>query len=194
MAEDKPLAARIREVSLMDTDKLDLISSEVAANSKKDINELLRILHSGNKEEAAKASYILLSVEDLPQTPLLDNLNQGDPSDYAWEIETSVTMHLNCRNKVLKIINSMLLDKRIIEGPQLYGNPEEKPPVMRLCDKGYILLRRITSVKEDRESLVQNERIFLQEEFNFRDKEIERIKSSDEWISLSDYFQEESEF
>ena len=87
----------------------------------------------------------------------------------------------------------MLLDKRLLKGPALNGIVEEKPIPRRVCDEAYLMLRKLLSYKEDEESLMTNERLFLRMTNEEKDKEIERLKSSKEWISLSEYFLEEGE-
>ncbi|HQJ45742.1 MAG TPA: hypothetical protein PK195_03815, partial [Ignavibacteriaceae bacterium] len=68
---------------------------------------------------------------------------------------------------------------------------EEQPVPRRVCDEGYLMLRRLTAFKETEEELMINEKLFLNMTDDQKDKEIERIKSSKEWISLIEHLSDE---
>jgi hypothetical protein len=192
--DEKNLASRLSEIKIMETKKLDSLSEEIKIKSRKETNELIKILHSGKEEEVKKTSMLLMSIGDLSITPLLDSLDSNNPNNYVWEADIALSLHLQNRKKISKIINSMLLDTRLLKDPELKGVVEEKPVPRRVCDEAYLMLRKLFAHKEDEETLMTNERMFLSMSNEERDKEIERLKSSEEWISLSEKMNVEGEF
>lgn len=192
--EEKNIASRLKEIQITENDKLDNLSKEISASSRKDVFELIKILHGSNKEESQKASMILMSIGDLSISPIVDSVDTANPDNYVNEMDISLSLHLQNRSKMSKHINSMLLDKRELKGPQLKGVVEEKPPTRRVCDEAYLMLRKLFAFKEDEESLMTNERLFLSLSNKERDEEIDRIKSTEEWVSLSEKMMSEGEF
>lgn len=182
--ENKTLESQLKEIKLTDNKKLDSLSKAITDNSRKDVTELVKILHSTNEEESRKASMVLMSLGDLVITPMLDSLDTKDADNYAWEMDIILSQYLQNRNKITLVLNSMLLDKRTLKDPELQGPLEEKPASRRVCDEAYLMLRKLTSFKETEEDLMINERRFLDMTDEERDKEISRIKSSKEWISF----------
>jgi hypothetical protein len=192
--ESKTLESQIKEIKITDNKKLDSLSKAITEESRKDANELVKILHSDNAEEVKKASMILLSIGDLAVTPMLDSLDPKNADNYTWEMDVVLSLYLQSRNKITTVLNSMLLDKRQLKEPDLQGAVEEIPASRRVCDEAYLMLRRLTAFKENEEDLMMNEKMFLDMTDDQRDKEIGRIKSSKEWISLLEHLSDEGEF
>ncbi|MDP2365634.1 MAG: hypothetical protein Q8M94_17945 [Ignavibacteria bacterium] len=192
--ENKTLASQLKEIKLTDNKKMDSLSKAISVESRKDAFELIKILHSGKEEESKKASMVLMSIGDLAITPMLESIDTKDPDNYAWEMDIILSLYLGNRNKISILLNSMFLDKRQLKGPELLGVVEEKPVPRRVCDEAYLMFRRLTAFKEDEEEIMMNERMFLDMTDDQRDKEIERLKSSKEWISLLEHLSDEGEF
>lgn len=192
--EEKNIASQLKDINIMETNKLDAISKDIEIESRKDAIELVKILHLGKDEEAKKAAMILMSIGDLSITPMLESIDTNNADNYAWEMDIVLSRHLQNRNKISIILNSMFLDKRLLKGPDLKGPVEEKPLPRRVCDEAYLMLRRLTAYKENDEDMIINERMFLNMSDIDKDKEIQRLKSSKEWISLSEHFNDQGEF
>jgi len=192
--EEKNLVSRLSEIKIMENAKLDSLSEEIKTRSQKDVFELIKILRSGKEEDSKKASMVLISIGNLSITPLIESLDSNNADNYVWETDIALSLHLQNRNKLSKIINSMFLDKRLLKGPELKGVVEEKPIPRRVCDEAYLMLRKLLAYKEDEEALMTNERMFLSLSNEEKDKEIDRLKSSEEWVSLSEKMMNEGEF
>jgi hypothetical protein len=192
--DEKSLAARISEIKIMENTKLDSLGEEIKTKARNDTYELIKILHSGNKDNSQKASMVLMSLGDLLISPMISSLDTDDADNYSWEMDVILSAHLENRNKICRILNSMLLDKRQLTGPELEGAVEEKPVPKRVCDEAFLMLRRLIAYNENEEELMSNERIYLDMTNDERDKEIDRFKSSNEWISLSEKMLNEGEF
>ncbi len=134
---------------------------------------------------------VLMSIGDLAFTPLLESLDTKNEDNFVWETDVLVSVILNNRNKMTSVLNSMLLDKRKLNDPEPQALMEEQPVPRRVCDEGYLMLRRLTAFKETEEELMINEKLFLNMTDDQKDKEIERIKSSKEWISLIEHLSDE---
>ena len=192
--ESKTLESQLKEIKITDNKKLDSLSNAISEESRKDVNELVRILHSGKEAESKKASMVLMSIGDLAVTPMLDSLDVKNADNYAWEMDIILSQYMLNRNKITIVLNSMLLDKRQLKDPVLEGPLEEKPDPRRVCDEAYLMLRRLTSFNENEEDLMMNEKKFLDMTDDLKGKEIDRIKSSKEWISLIEHLSDEGEF
>jgi len=192
--ETKTLESQLKEIKLSDNKKLDSLSKAIYEESLKDANELVRILHSGKEDESKKASMVLMSIGDLAVTPMLESLDTKNADNYTWEMDVILSQYLQNRNRITIVLNSMLLDKRQLKGPDLQGFVEETPVPRRVCDEAYIMLRRLTAFKENEEDLMMNEKVFLDMTDDLKDKEIDRIKSSKEWISLLEHLSDEGEY
>lgn len=192
--ENKSISSLLKEIKLTDSKKMDSLSKSISEESRKNADELVKILHSENDVEVKKASMVLLSIGDLAFAPMLESLDTKNADNYAWEMDVLVSLCLKNRNKITYILNSMLLDKRGLKNPDLLGFVEEQPVPRRVCDEAYLMLRRLTAFKENEEDLMINEKMFLDMTDNQKDKEIDRIKSSKEWISLIEHLSDEGEF
>ena len=191
---EKSIVSRLREIKVMENDKLDSLSKDIIDKSREDANELVNILHAGKDEESKKASIVLMSIGDLSITPLIESIDSNNADNYAWEMDIILSQHIQTRNKITLILNSMFLDKRQLKGPEFKGVVEEKPIPRRVCDEAYLMLRKLLAHQEDEEVLMANERMFLNMSNEEKDKEINRLKSSKEWISLSEKMKSEGEF
>lgn len=192
--ENLNLAMQLKKVDVDDYKKLDSISEEIILRSRKDGRELVNILHSSDAIERKKAANLILGLGDLVIIPMLDSLDNENPDNYAWEMDAIVTSHLEDRNKIVSKINSMLLDKRLMKTPKLMGVSEEQPTPRRVCDEAYLMLRKILAFKDDEEELMTNERFFLGMSNEEKDEEINRLKYSNDWISLSEKMMNEGDF
>ena len=134
---------------------------------------------------------VLISMGDLLITPMIDSIDSENADNYAWETGIILSAHLQNRNKISLILNSMLLDKRQLKGPQLEGIVEEKPAPRRVCDEAYLMLRKLLALNENEEELMTSERLFLDMSDEDKDEEIDRLKTSMEWISLSEKMMDE---
>ncbi|HRN25156.1 MAG: hypothetical protein IT276_02700 [Ignavibacteriaceae bacterium] len=192
--ESTTIASSLKKVDVNDYKKLDSLSEEIILRSRKDGRELVNILHSSDAIERKKAANLILALGDLAVIPMLDSLDTENPENYAWEMDAIVTSYLEDRNKIVNKINSMLSDKRLMKTPELMGVSEEQPIPRRVCDEAYLLLRKILAFKDDEEELMTNERLFLGMSDGEKDEEISRLKSSKEWISLSEKMMNEGNF
>lgn len=189
--ENKNISSLLKEIKLTDNKKMDSLSKDISEESRKDAVELVKILHSDKEEESQKAAMVLMSIGDLAFNPLLESLDTKNEDNFVWETDVLVSVILNNRNKMTSVLNSMLLDKRKLNDPEPQALMEEQPVPRRVCDEGYLMLRRLTAFKETEEELMINEKIFLNMTDDQKDKEIERIKSSKEWISLIEHLSDE---
>ncbi|HQJ46253.1 MAG TPA: hypothetical protein PK195_06400, partial [Ignavibacteriaceae bacterium] len=170
--ENKNISSLLKEIKLTDNKKMDSLSKDISEESRKDAVELVKILHSGKEEEAQKAAMVLLSIGDLAFNPLLESLDTKNADNFVWEADVLISVYLNNRNKITSVLNSMLLDKRKLNDSEPQALMEEQPVPRRICDEGYLMLRRLTAFKETEEDLMINEKIFLNMTDDQKDKEI----------------------
>lgn len=190
--ENNNIVVQIRELNSNDEERLEKMSEIIKNKSWKDPNDLVDLLHSGDAADFKKAAIIVLNLEELVLSPLLNSLNTQIPKNYVWDMETIIEIQMRNRKKITKVLNNMFPDKRSIEMPKLPYEEEEYIP-RRVCDEAYLLMRRLLALEEDEEEQFINEDIFLNMSDEERDKEISRVKSTKKWINLTTFLLNEDE-
>jgi len=185
----------IKELDLHNDKQLTSIAQTIREESWTNPRKVVNILHSANKDESKRAALVLLSIDELAMTPLLDSINRKIPEEYVWDMDIVVSNQLRNRAKIVKVLNEMLLDKRDLEEPEAPVELEETPPSRRVCDEAYIMIRRLFAQDENEEELSTNIDVFLDMSDEERDAEIDRAKKTKKWVSLIEraYEEEESE-
>ncbi|MBE9572095.1 MAG: hypothetical protein IMF11_15810 [Proteobacteria bacterium] len=180
----KEIETAIKELDPYSDKELESLARMIRQESWKNPRKAVDILHSDNEEDSKKAALVLISIGDLAMTPFLDAIDRNNPEDLAWDMETVVSIQLNNRTRIVKILDEMLLDKRLLKEPELPLQVEEVPPSRRVCDEAYIMMRRLFALDEDEEELLTNTDVFLDMSDEERDAEIERARKTKKWISL----------
>ncbi|UCF85626.1 MAG: hypothetical protein JSV50_08345 [Desulfobacteraceae bacterium] len=174
----------IKKLDLHNDKGVTSIARKIKEESWTDPRKVVNILHSANKDEAKKAALVLLSIDELAMTPVLDSIFRKIPEKYVWDMDILVSNQLRIRAKIVKALNEMLLDKRILEDPDEPVELEEAPPSRRVCDDAYIMMRRLFAYEENDEELTTNIDVFLDMTDEERDAEIDRAKNEKKWTSL----------
>jgi len=185
--ENNNIVVKIREINPNDEESLEKISETIKTKSWKDPNDVVGLLHSQNADDFKKAAILILSLEDLVLTPLLNSLSTENPKNYVWDMETIIEIQMTNRNKITKILNNMLLDERSVEMPNLPYEEEQYLP-RRVCDEAYLMMHRLLALEEDEEEQFINEDVFLNMSDEEKDNEISRVKSTKKWINLTTQF------
>ena len=189
----KEVGMIIRETDSDDDEALEKLAKTITENSWKDPRDVVELLHSDDEEDSSKAAAVLLSMEDVPLTPLLDALSSDIPEDYVWDMETIVNIQVENRVKIVKALNKMLKDRRYIKLPALPPGTEETPVARRVCDEAYLRLRQLLAFEEDEEDQMLNSDEFLDMTEEEKDAEISRAKSSKKWLPLANRIYEDEE-
>jgi len=192
MPDNSNIVKEIKNLTPDDEDSLEQIAESITKNSQEEPRQIVNLLHSGSEDDFKKAAFILMEIGDLSFIPLLDSLSEDPSEDYVWDMETLVEIQLSHRHKITKILNAMLLDTRDVPVPE-YPMQEEQPIPRRVCDEAYLMLRKLLSFEETEDDLFLNSQAFLELSDEERDEEIQRVKSSKRWISLTEHFFDDME-
>lgn len=184
----------IRELDPNDDDELNNIAWAIQEESRENPRKVVEVLHSENKEDSKRAALVLMSIGDLAMTPLLESIDSGNPESLVWDMERVVSIQLENRNRIVRILDQMLLDKRYLKEPEPPLQVEETPPSRRVCDQAYLMMRSLFAIQEDEEELLTNTDVFLDMSDEQRDDEIDRAKETKKWISLVEKALEEDVF
>lgn len=184
----------IRELDPNDDDELNNIAWAIQEESRENPRKVVEVLHSENKEDSKRAALVLMSIGDLAMTPLLESIDSGNPESLVWDMERVVSIQLENRNRIVRILDQMLLDKRYLKEPEHPLQIEETPPSRRVCDQAYLMMRSLFAIQEDEEELLTNTDVFLDMSDEQRDDEIDRAKETKKWISLVEKALEEDVF
>jgi hypothetical protein len=184
----------ITELDPNDDDELNDIARVIQEGSWENPRKVVDILHSDNEEDSERAALVLMNIGDLPMTPLLELIDRSKPESLVWDMEMAVKIQLENRNRIVRILDQMLLDKRVLKEPESPLQVEEIPPSRRVCDDAYLMMRSLFALQEDEEELLTNTDVFLDMSDEQRDAEIDRAKETKKWISLVEKALEEDEF
>ena len=190
MYED--IISAMKKIDTEDDESLLNLAQLIRDNSWRNPSKLVDILHSDDDENSTKAAAILLDIDDLALTPILDSINFNNAEDLVWDMETVVDIQLKNRFRIVKILDKMLLDKRMLEQPEPSEEIEEEQVPRRVCDEAYIMMRRLFAL-EDEETELMNVDMFLDLPVEVQDAEIARIKKTKKWVSLIERAFEEEE-
>jgi hypothetical protein len=135
-----------------------------------------------------------MNIGDLAMAPLLESIDRSNPEGLVWDMEMAVKIQLENRNRIVRILDQMLVDKRVLKEPEPPLQVEEIPPSRRVCDNAYLMMRSLFAIQEDEEELLTNTDVFLDMSDEQRDAEIDRAKETKKWISLVEKALEEDEF
>jgi len=184
----------IRELDSEDYAGIDSFAQRIRTKSWKNPMELVNILHADEDDESSKAALVLVRIGDLAMTPLLDSISRDNPEGLVWDMNTVVSIQLDNRSRIVKVLDEMLTDKRYLDLPSPPPDVEEIPPSRRVCDEAYIMTRLLFALEEDEAQLLDNTDVFLDMSDEERDAEIERARKTKKWISLVDRMLEEEDF
>ncbi len=184
----------IRELDPNDDDELNNIARAIQEESRESPRKVVEVLHSENKEDSKRAALVLMNIGDLAMTPLLESIDSSNAESLVWDMEMAVSIQLENRNRVVRILDQMLLDKRYLKEPEPPLKVEETPPSRRVCDQAYLMMRKLFAIQEDEEELLTNTDVFLDMSDEQRDAEINRAKETRKWISLVEKALEENMF
>jgi len=186
--ENSNISSILKSLNPEDEKGLEAFAEKIILKAREETHKIINIMHSGNKIEADKASAVLLDLGDLVLRPILDSLDSDNAGNYIWEMETVVSHQLQNRSKIATVFNDMLLDKRTLKKPDLFGAVEEEYIIRRVCDEAYLMMRRLLALEEDEEEQFINKDIFLNMSDEEKDNEISRVKSTKKWINLTTLF------
>jgi hypothetical protein len=185
MTDRDEFLTTFKEFDVEDEEQKDSIAEKVVAASMEIPQLLSQLSHSDTAKTSRKGKALLLRIGAVALTPLLENVSPAeDPDRYAWDIEQIADLHFDVQDRLIIILQNALMDKRPLTVKQMPPQIEEKPDLMRVCDKAYLILRKLLSF-ESSESAMVNEREYLHHRTEQeRDKEIERWMENKNWISL----------
>lgn len=175
----------LRDLDFDDDQGLENLARTISENAWKDPRIIVGLLHSKDEDDAGKARTVLLSIGDTALTPLVESVSPDIPEKYVWDMKTIINIQMETRLRIVRLLEKMLEDKRPVEMPELPPGTEEKYVPRRVCDEGYLLMRRLLAFEEGEEDRFFNADAFLQMENKERDAEIIRAKASRRWIPLT---------
>jgi len=173
-------------------DMKDSLAEKVKAVSMEIPGLVAQLSNSDSALTRRKGRAILTRIDNVAITPLLDGMNNNDPDKFIWNLELAADIHRDIESKIVSMLNKSLSDKRPLAVLPMPSHVEEKPDQLRVCDKAYLLLRKLVSF-ENEESEMVNQRVFAHSWTDEqRDKEIKRLSENGKWISLLERSNEEN--
>jgi hypothetical protein len=185
----KGIEASVRELDPNDEAQIDSLAEFIRGRALKDVLKVLEIMRGEDEDAADRAGYVVAELGNLPLRPILDSLDIEQPQDALWEMRQVLKMHVEDRSQIVSRLKELLEDKSLLPSPFPPGQAEEDPVERRVCDEAYLMMRLLLAI-EDEDAAKENEEVFLDMSDEERDREIERLKNSGEWIMLEQTWDE----
>jgi len=179
----KGIEAEIRELNPDDPKQVDSLKQMIQERGWKQTRKIVELLHSDDEKLSQNAMGILMELGDLSLTPLLEASEEASPEARVRDLKQVVELQLNNRNRLVKNLEAMLIDKTVLPPKILPIGVEEVPPIRRVCDEAYLMMRLLFAI-EDEDAEFDNKDAFLEMSDEERDAEIERVRDSQKWITL----------
>ncbi len=185
----KRIETAVHELDPDDVQALESLAQRVREKSLKEPRKIVDLLHSKDKKDRENAAAVLLELEHLAFEPLVEKIDLSNPEDAVWEMELAVDLHLADRARLVKILDEMLKDTTVVEPKVMAVEIEEEPVTQRVCDKAYLMMRKLFAL-EDEETHLVNVEAFLNMSDKERDAEIERAVKTKKWQALEELEEE----
>jgi hypothetical protein len=176
----------VSRLHISDTKEIDSLSGIIDEQAYQDIKTLVRLKKDSTEKERSQVSaFLLMNAGELSIAPLLDSLNMQNPSSLISDMQIVTNAHSQAASRIAAMLEKMLLDKREVPRISRQEKLEETPPVHRICDDAYLMLKRLFHYSAEDIKFTE-ERAFLNWEFDRRDREILRFMGTKAWKSFSE--------
>ena len=182
--KDSDLVKEIQQLDPRNAEAVKRLTEQVKQDAFSDVRTLVRLIREAKRDVAQKAAMVLLGTDELAFTPVLEAQRDEPANDYVWDVQTLVDIQLENRSKIVDQLNTMLLDTRSVPLPKSPMPEEEHAPSRRVCDEAYLMLRGLLGFEGEEDRFINEDAFLADMTEEERDEEIERIKSSDEWVNL----------
>ncbi len=179
----KGIEAEIRELNPDDPKQVDSLKQMIQERGWKQTRKIVELLHGEDEELSQNAMGMLMELGDLSLTPLLEASEEASPEACVRDLKLVVESQLDNRNRIARILEAMLTDKTVLPPKMLPIGVEEVPPIRRVCDEAYLMMRLLFAI-EGEEKQFDHKDAFLDLTDDQRDIEIERARKTKKWTIL----------
>ncbi len=179
----KGIEAEVRELNPDDPRQVDSLKQKIQERGWKQTRKIVELSHAEDETASQNAMGLLMELGDLSLTPLLEASEEAPPDVRVRDMKLIVEAQRNNRNRIVAGLEAMLSDKTTLKLKTLPIGVEEVPPVRRVCDEAYLMMRLLFAI-EDEDTEYDNKDVFLEMTEEERDAEIERIRRTDKWTTL----------
>jgi len=185
---NKEVLLKLKELDSKDDEGLEKLAINIVEMSMADSRTIINSIHSDDEDESSKSKAVLQSTGEIMLIPLLQSLCPDVPEDYVWDMVTIVDMQIENRVRIANALEVMLEDKRDLKMPVQVPDAEETHIPRRVCDEAFRMLRQLLAFEEGEMDQFFNIDAFLNLSDEEKDAEIDRIRTSKKWISLTEQF------
>jgi hypothetical protein len=177
---------RIRELDGSDTSGLQGLGRQIATESRDAPRALVGQWTGRDEQQAAKAGFVVLELEELAMASLLDRFDGSSLTRRVQYMSAVVDTQLQLRQRIVKQLDRILDDRTVLAaGSSAPATPPDRSK--RTCDEVYLLGRRVVLVDESLESGFSSEGDFMQLTHDERNSEIRRWRRSRPWRTALSY-------
>ncbi len=160
------------------------LAHDVVQDARESVRAAVELWQGSDRPLSVKAASLLGLIEDLAIAPLTEGPEPPSVEQSIWLLYTVTTAELGLRGKIVRIINRSLDDRRKASVPKGAGPIEAMPPLPRVCDEGYLQMRRLLNPAESQEQYHANANAFFALPEAQKDAEIRKARASPTWTQL----------
>jgi hypothetical protein len=175
---EQELFERVR--SAEGEEALRVLADEVTAESLAPARAVVHEWIAGRGAAADKAGTVVLEMEEVAVTPMLEEMDGGGVR-WRWRLaEEVVDLLVQQRRAVLVRLDRLLQDRSALAGSAAAGKDLSR----RVCDEAYVLVRRVATVDDPKRLGIRTEEEFLALGSADRDAEIRKWRRLPMWEDL----------
>ncbi len=157
---------------------LERLAADIEAEALEAPSAVVHQWATGDKDESGKAGSVVLDLEELTITPML---NEFDSASLNWRfqfMESAVELLLGFRRRICQQLDALLGSEAAMEGAEAGAGGT------RVGDEAYLCIRRMVTIQDGKEQGLSPEADFLRMAPAERSKEIVRFRRSRTWAML----------
>lgn len=142
------IVRRLDRIRRRDLPALEGLAGEIADEARRPLLCLSQVVGAIEGPDLAKARLVLDRLGELAVLPWLAASRTLPLTRKIAAITFAYRAYAGLLQPIVAELERMLGRKTLLRPPDLYGPVEEPPPVLRECDEGYMLLRRVLRPEE----------------------------------------------
>jgi hypothetical protein len=178
------LEARLDQLDPKDKRSREVLADSLRQETYGPAETLVKYWRRHTGPDADKALFVLQRLGPAAYPALMQDIDTVTPEDRIFILEDQVERHVQQRRELAAKLIVSLDDKRLLQVGSASPAPaslEQPPPPSRVCDRAYLLLRRLVNNQEDEEQGAREAWQFLRLEDAQKDAAIGKARVSREW-------------
>lgn len=160
------------------------LAERISQNAREEVRAVVELTVDPDARVSQHARSLVFELEDLAIVPLLEAAPGLAADPRVQAVTTAADAELALRARLIAAIDAMLDDRTPLAPPSTRAAVEVPPPERRVCDAGYLLMRRVVHFGEDELERVVAADAFLDLPEAQRDAAIAEARRTGTWQRL----------